>query len=183
MWSVRTMTETDIPAVSAVRVSGWKAAYASMIPQSYLDGMTVEADAALRRRQFPGSRGRMTDLVAVDGHGDVVGWACLGPGRDTEGRGPAAGELYALYVRPSLTGSGIGRTLLGAVHARAGDQGLDSMLLWVLRDNVMARPFYERAGYASDGAVQSDDYDGVSVPEVRYRRALHRITQHPPVPR
>ncbi|MFF4741404.1 GNAT family N-acetyltransferase [Streptomyces sp. NPDC001262] len=177
------MTETDIPAVSAVRVSGWKAAYAGMIPQSYLDGMTVEADTALRRRQFPGSRGRMTDLVAVDSRDEVVGWACLGPDRDTGGREPATGELYALYVHPSLTGSGIGRTLLGAVHAHAGNQGLDSMLLWVLRDNVTARRFYERAGYASDGAVQSDDYDGLSVTEVRYHRALDRITQRPPAPR
>ncbi|MCC2279877.1 hypothetical protein LKL35_31280 [Streptomyces sp. ET3-23] len=120
------MTETDIPAVSAVRVSGWKSAYAGMIPQSYLDGMTVEGDIALRRRQFARFRGRMSNLVATDGRGDIVGF---------------------------------------------------------LQENVKARRFYERAGYASDGAVQSDDYDGVPVAEVRYRRALDRVTQCPSVPR
>lgn len=81
------------------------------------------------------------------------------------------------------TGSGIGRTLLGTVHAHADGQDLNTMLLWVLRDNVTARRFYERAGYSSDGAVQTDDYDGVSVAELRCRRTLHRITQRPPVPR
>lgn len=69
-------------------------------------------------------------------------------------------------------GSGIGRLLLDAVHAHAHADGFRLMLLWVLTDNTRARRFYERAGYIADGAVQADDYDGVSVPEVRYRRTL-----------
>ncbi|SOR84425.1 putative acetyltransferase [Streptomyces chartreusis NRRL 3882] len=80
------------------------------------------------------------------------------------------GEFYALYVQPSLIGSGIGRTLLEAVHAHA--DGFSLMLLWVLTDNTRARHFYERAGYIADGAVQADVYDGVSVSEVRYRCTL-----------
>ncbi|MEU2868537.1 hypothetical protein ABZ769_04940 [Streptomyces olivoreticuli] len=39
-------------------------------------------------------------------------------------------------------------------------------------DNPRARRFYELAGYAPDGAVPYDDYDGVPVPEVRYRRRM-----------
>ncbi|MFE5484625.1 GNAT family N-acetyltransferase [Streptomyces sp. NPDC056527] len=117
------------------------------------------------------TRGDSTDLVAVDARGRVVGWACLGPSRDTA-TAPDTGELYALYVQPSLTGSGIGRALLEAVHAHAHAAGFAPVLLWVLAGNGGARRFYERAGYVADGAVQADDYDGVSVPEVRYRRAL-----------
>lgn len=82
------------------------------------------------------------------------------------------GELYALYVQPSLIGPGIGRTLLEAVHPHAHADGFSLMLLWVLTDNTRARHFYERAGYIADGAVQADNYDGVSVSEVRYRRTL-----------
>ncbi len=171
MLSVREMTEADIPAVSAIRVAGWKAAYAGVVPRPYLDAMTVEADAERRRAQFRRPREKVTDLVAVEGHETVVGWACLGPYRDT-GAGPATGELYAVYVQPALIGSGIGRTLLNAVHTRAAAHGFDTLRLWVLEDNPRARRFYERAGYVADGAVQADDYDGVSVPEVRYRRTL-----------
>ncbi|WP_232789804.1 GNAT family N-acetyltransferase [Streptomyces jeddahensis] len=165
------MTETDVPAVSAIRVTGWKAAYAGIVPQSFLDGMTVEAETQQRCHHFKRSSEGITNLVAVDTHGRVVGWACLGPFRG-DGTITNAGELYALYVQPSLIGSGIGRTLLEAVHAQAHADGFDLVLLWVLTDNTTARRFYERAGYAADGAVQADDYDGVSLSEVRYRRTL-----------
>ncbi|MGW1055541.1 N-acetyltransferase family protein [Streptomyces sp. NPDC001118] len=164
------MTDVDVAAVSAIRVNGWKAAYAGILPQSYLDRMTVEADARQRRQHFTRPKIGPTDLVAVDSRGAVVGWACLGPCRGTGTT--TASELYALYVEPSLTGTGIGRALIEAVHAHALAGGFDLMLLWVLTGNTVARRFYERAGYAADGAVQADDYDGVSVPEMRYRRAL-----------
>lgn len=160
------MTEADVAAVSEIRVTGWQAAYAGIVPRSYLDRMTVEADAHQRRKYFTKPDKSTIDLVAVDAEGAVVGWACLGPSRT------AAGELYALYVQPSLIGSGIGRALLQAVHANALTSGFGSVLLWVLTDNTRARRFYERAGYVADGAVQADDYDGVSLTEVRYRIAL-----------
>jgi L-amino acid N-acyltransferase YncA len=166
------MTEADVPAVSAIRVTGWQTAYAGIVPRSYLDGLTVEADVQQRRRHFERPREGTTNLVAVDAHGQVVGWACFGRFRG-DGASTAMGELYALYVQPSRMGSGVGRVLLEAVHARARADGrIRVMLLWVLTHNTRARRFYERAGYAADGAVQADDYDGVSVPEVRYRRIL-----------
>ncbi|MEU7380565.1 MULTISPECIES: GNAT family N-acetyltransferase [unclassified Streptomyces] len=168
------MTEADVPAVSVIRVTGWQAAYDGIVPRSFLDGMTVEADVQQRRRHFESSKEGTTgttNLVAVDTHGRVVGWACLGRSGD-DGTSTAVGELYALYVQPSLVGTGIGRTLLDAAHAQARVRGLSLMLLWVLTDNTRARRFYERADYTADGAVQADDYDGVSVPEVRYRHVL-----------
>ncbi|MFI8361933.1 GNAT family N-acetyltransferase [Streptomyces sp. NPDC085612] len=174
MVTVRAMTGTDIEAVSAIRVTGWRTAYAGIVPRTWLERMTVEEDARERRRRFASAPGGVYDLVAVDARGAVVGWACLGPGPDegAGGRGTRTGELYALYVLPALVGSGVGRTLIEAVHARARELGLGRLLLWVLEDNARARRFYERAGYAADGAVQADEYDGVSLPEVRYRLAL-----------
>ncbi|MGX1886958.1 N-acetyltransferase family protein [Streptomyces sp. NPDC055287] len=163
------MTEADVAVVSAIRVTGWKAAYAGIVPQSYLDRMTVEADTRQRRQHF--RKKGTTNLVAVDTHGGVVGWACYGPYRGT-GTSTTAGELYALYAQSSLIGSGIGHALLEAVHTHALTLGFDLVLLWVLTDNTTARRFYERDGYVADGAVQADDYDGVSLSEVRYRRTL-----------
>ncbi|KIF75888.1 hypothetical protein QR77_22350 [Streptomyces sp. 150FB] len=171
MISVRVMTEADIAAVSAIRVAGWRAAYAGVVPRSYLDAMTVETDAEQHRRRYTRSPGGVIDLVAVDDRSDVVGWACLGPSRGTEAS-PATGELYALYVSPALIGTGIGRALLDAVHTHAAAGGLSAVLLWVIKDNPRARRFYEVAGYAADGATEADDYDGVPVYEVRYRRAV-----------
>ncbi|KMO95226.1 GNAT family N-acetyltransferase [Streptomyces roseus] len=171
MVHVREMEAADIEAVSAIRVRGWRAAYAGIVPRTYLDAMTVEGDAGLRRESFsrPGRTSR--DLVAVDDRGPV-GWTCFGPWRG-EMPGPGrAGEVYAVYVSPDLIGRGIGRALLGEAHARMKGQGFQASALWVLGDNAGARRFYERIGYQADGAAQDDVYDETTLTELRYRRTL-----------
>jgi ribosomal protein S18 acetylase RimI-like enzyme len=162
------MTEADIDAVAAIRVRGWQAAYAGIVPPGYLDAMSVEEDAARRRDLFARATGRVENLVAVDGDA-VTGWAAHGPyrGDDTT---PTDGELYAIYVRPGLIGTGIGRALTDAVIASAAARGFTRMRLWVLADNARARRFYDKAGFTPDGASQEEEYDGMLLKEVRYAR-------------
>lgn len=104
------------------------------------DAMTVGEDARQRRLYFDRSNEVMTNLVAVDRGGRVVGWACVGAFRGA-GSSTTTAELYALYAAPSLIGCGIGRTLLEAVHAHARARRFDLMLLWVLDAGIRARRF------------------------------------------
>lgn len=170
MLRVQEMTEADIDAVSAIRVRGWQAAYASIVPQPYLDGMTIEDDARERRSRFRQSPGRLLNLVAFDDHAGAVGWACLGPCRGDVPSG--TGEVYALYIRPDLTGNGFGTFLINTLHSHATEQRFDTLMLWVLEDNLRARRFYESLGYTADGATQCDTYGNTVLSELRYRRAL-----------
>ena len=55
--------------------------------------------------------------------------------------------------------------------ARAVAAGYSSITLWVLRDNRRARRFYERAGFAPDGATNVLTGLG-DVLELRYRQQL-----------
>lgn len=160
------MTASDIDAVSTVRVRGWQFAYAGLMPKSHLDAMSVEQDAA-RRREFFG-RGPAVDLVA-ERDGEVVGWASFGPCRDEDAE-PGDGELYALYVHPEQLSTGTGRALMEQVLAEVSGVGHPALRLWVLEGNVRARRFYERAGFAPDGAEEPYEVDGTPVPEVRYAR-------------
>ncbi|MFE5742012.1 GNAT family N-acetyltransferase [Streptomyces celluloflavus] len=196
------MTEADIDAVSAVRVQGWQAAYTGLMPQAYLDAMSVARDAAERRSRFGRRLPQACDLVAVR-EGAVAGWAALGPARDPDLSGtpdtpdtpgvsdapgvapPAAGELFALYVTPGLIGTGIGRALLTAGLDRARAAGWETLCLWVVRGNTRARRFYERAGFVPDGAEEAYEVAGVNVPEVRYRRPVASgagPSRRPPAP-
>ncbi|WP_372352510.1 N-acetyltransferase family protein [Streptomyces sp. KL116D] len=86
---IRPMTLDDCDAVAEVRVRGWQFAYAGLMPQTYLDAMSVARDAARRREVF----GRGGDLVA-ERSGSVIGWACHGPSRDRD-LPPGEAELYA----------------------------------------------------------------------------------------
>ena len=57
------------------------------------------------------------------------------------------------------------------VLAKVRAAGYASITLWVLEANARARGFYQKAGFAPDGAHHVlDDLGGVT--EIRYRRAL-----------
>ncbi|MFI9202064.1 GNAT family N-acetyltransferase [Streptomyces sp. NPDC053048] len=169
MVRIRKMTDDDLEPVAALRVAGWRSAYAGLVPRSHLDAMDAAADAA--RHRALRARGDDTDDTVVhevaERAGEVVGWVCYGPCRDA---GPPAGsgELYALYVHPELIGTGVGRALWEAALGGARRRGYARMTLWVLKGNARARRFYEHAGWAPDGAESLDDIDGTPVPEVRY---------------
>ncbi|SFX70622.1 GNAT family N-acetyltransferase [Streptomyces atratus] len=169
---VRDMTVDDCEAVTRLRVRGWQAAYAGLVSRSYLDDMdlTVAEDAERRRASFTGGSTIVNVVAERPGLG-VIGWACYGPYREN-GRPPARGELYALYVTPEQIGTGAGRALTAEVLARAAADGFPDLALWVLKENARARRFYERAGFCPDGAEESFEADGALVPEVRYVRSL-----------
>jgi len=168
---VREMTLADCDRVSLIRVRGWQSAYRGLMPQPYLDAMDPAADAERRRSLFARPPEGRVNLVAEDEGGEVVGWACHGPYRDGEAR-TADAELYALYVDAARFGAGIGRALAGESVRRCRAAGHARMLLWVLKGNVRARRFYDRAGFRPDGAEEPFEVDGVAVPEVRYARPL-----------
>ena len=167
---VREMTLDDCARVAEIRVRGWQSAYKGLIPQSYLDELSVSEDATRRRRNLEQGDGTVVNLVA-ERDGTVVGWACHGPHRDSEVRTGEV-ELYAIYVHPDLVGQGVGRALLRESASRCAAAGHERMLLWVLKENTPARCFYERAGFRPDGAEELFEAGGVAVPEVRYARML-----------
>jgi GNAT superfamily N-acetyltransferase len=162
----RPATGADVDGIAQVRVRGWQRAYRGIVPQPLLDGMDPVAEAAgWRTRSLDGHH------VAEAG-GRVVGWLLVGPYRsdpDEPGAGPGCGEVLALYVHPDAWGRGVGRALMAYGLGELRRQGLLPVLLWVLAANVRARRFYERAGFAPDGAARDDEIGGATLPEVRYR--------------
>ncbi|MGW7198589.1 N-acetyltransferase family protein [Streptomyces chryseus] len=168
---IRDMGLDDCEGVARVRVRGWRTTYAGMMPQAYLDAMSVQEDAVRRRAHLAGGDGTTSDLVA-ERVGEIVGWGCCGPYRDEAGERTGDAELYALYVLPEHHRTGAGRALTAGLLARAAAGGHRRMLLWVLTENARARRFYERAGFVPDGAEAPFDVLGVAVPETRYARRL-----------
>lgn len=167
---VREMTFADCDRVAEIRVRGWQSAYRGLMPQPYLDALSVREDAEHRRERLRRSDGSVVNLVAEQ-DGELFGWAAHGPYREGEVR-TADAELYAIYVDTGRYGAGIGHALLQESVRRCTAAGHDRMYLWVLKDNTRARAFYERAGFWPDGAEEPFEVDGVPVPEVRYTRGL-----------
>jgi GNAT superfamily N-acetyltransferase len=159
---VRLATADDAPAVERIRVHGWRAAYRHVFPPEDLDALPIDPDRWRARLHAPPPG--WTTFVCID-EGRVVGFASVGPSRDEH----ALGELYAIYVDPDVWSTGAGRELMAAAEQQLASE-YDAALLWVLEDNPRARRFYERAGWAEDGARKAEDRFGVRAPEVRYRK-------------
>jgi GNAT superfamily N-acetyltransferase len=163
---VREMALADCDRVAEIRVGGWQTAYRGIVPQSYLDAMSVAKDIERRRAHFLEGAADVVNLVAEQDD-EIVGWACQGPYR--VGEVPTGElELYAIYVAPGFYGAGIGRALIEESIRRCTAAGHSRMYLWVLKRNTRARRFYERSGFHADGAEEAFEVDGVPVPEVRY---------------
>jgi ribosomal protein S18 acetylase RimI-like enzyme len=194
---IRAGSAAHAAQIAAVQRESWFAAYEGVIAPEVIDRITVPDDGARIRQSF-WTRPWQRMLVAVDsGAGDpgasdsgasasggIVGYASFGPETDVlnapwphpltaDGEGGRVAELYALYVRPAWWSTGTGRALMERVLARSAAAGYRSITLWVLRDNQRARRFYDRAGFAPDGATNVLTGLG-GVLEVRYRRGLEQ---------
>lgn len=172
---IRETVTADVDAVAALRVAGWQYAYAGLMPQAYLDSLSEREDAARHRERLAARAGSGApgDLVAVGDDGRVLGWAAFGPYRAAERR-TADAELYALYVRPELIGTGVGRELTAATRTEALGRGAPRLFVWVVEGNARARRFYERAGFAADGGRDDFEVGGRRLTDLRYVLDLRR---------
>jgi ribosomal protein S18 acetylase RimI-like enzyme len=103
--------------------------------------------------------------------GVVVGFVSVGPA-DDKTLAADVGELYAIYVHPSVWDVGAGRALMSRAVQALRELGYARAVLWVLGSNERARRFYERAGWTADGATKVEERPGVALHEVRYARRL-----------
>ena len=163
---VRRAVLDDAAAIAEVHTRSWQGAYEHVFGAERLAAIDVNGRRAMWERSL--ERGVRDVHVAVDGGGAVVGFVGTGPSRDPD----AAGELGEIYVLPEALGTGVGHALMAAAIEAMEARGYADAILWVLDDNPRARAFYEREGWAPDGAAKTDEFLGVPVTEVRYRRKL-----------
>jgi ribosomal protein S18 acetylase RimI-like enzyme len=187
---IRPATAADEPIITEIRRETWLAAYAQIIDPEIIERVTAPRDGA-----SAGPRPDRTSLVAVAspgagiaGAGVIVGYASFGPERTVasvasvgSGAQPGAlspaglagetGELYALYVAPARWSTGAGRALTDAALDGLRAAGYRRVVLWTLIENARARRFYDKAGFAADGAINVLPALG-KVEELRYTRDL-----------
>jgi GNAT superfamily N-acetyltransferase len=162
---VRTATGADAHGIARVQERGWQAAYRHVFPAEELDrGGFIQAARWHERLDCP-PEGWSTFVAELDG--TIVGFTSVGPSRDERG----IGELYAIYVDPDEWSTGAGLALIERAEKQLRTE-YEEVTLWVLEDNPRARRFYERAGWALDGARKAESRWGVRAPEVRYRKRL-----------
>ena len=193
---IRPASAADEPAITQILQETWLTAYAQII-----DPVIIERVTAPRGRASAAPPSDRTSLVAeappaaaIADARVIVGYASYGPERSVasaasvgsggsggSGAKPGAltpaglagetGELYTLYVAPAHWSTGAGRALTDAALDGLRAAGYRRVVLWTLTENARARRFYDKAGFAPDGATNILAGLG-RVEELRYARDL-----------
>ncbi len=79
-------------------------------------------------------------------------------------------ELCELYVEPFFKGNGIGRELMQYLIQEAKMANKQRIFLWVIKDNLPARRFYEAKGFQANG--ETCLIEGTSKVDMRYELML-----------
>ena len=141
---VRDALVADAAGIARVHVETWRAAYAGIVPDAVLAGLSIEQRTQRWQESIANLPADHYCFVAAAGDGQVVGFASGGP--ELREDPYYKGELYALYVLPQYQGRGMGRALLQAGAAWLRQRGFSNMLIWVLKDNQAGRAFYAALG-------------------------------------
>ncbi len=160
---IRDAVPGDAEAIAQIHVSSWREAYAGILPEDYLAGLSIEKHTAFWKRELAG--GESITLVS-EREGSITGWVSGGGSRDDDGA--AASEVFAIYVSPEHWGEGSGRELMDAMSAHF-PSGLP-ITLWVLERNLRGIGFYQRLGFAADGSSKIIRIAGAELAEIRLRK-------------
>ncbi len=79
-------------------------------------------------------------------------------------------ELCEFYVEPFFRGQGIGRELIQYVISEAKVANKHKIFLWVIKDNLSARKFYEANGFKENG--ETCLIEGTTKMDMRYELVL-----------
>ncbi|SFK42698.1 GNAT family N-acetyltransferase [Cellulomonas sp. KH9] len=142
---LRRAVPADAERAGTVHFTSWVETFTGLASPEFWARASQERSIATWRRLL--DDGLDATLAEVDG--EVVGLAIVGEATARNGHEPVRErELSNLYVLAAHHGTGIGQALLDAVLPRAAPAQL-----WAARGNPRAVRFYERNGFAADGAT------------------------------
>lgn len=149
--SIRRAYASDANTIAHIVNESWRAAYAGIVPQAYLDAMTDEKKAA----HLCAGLERVPEMryYLFEADGAPVGAASLHATHDDDLVNTA--EFTFFYLLASVWRRGYGQILLDHLKRDAKDMGFERLCCWVLTANLRAVSFYEAQGMRRDGKRQT----------------------------
>jgi GNAT superfamily N-acetyltransferase len=166
---IRRAILADAPAIARIHVQSWQETYRGLVPDDYLNRLTVTDRERGHERQLAYEDGTAT-FLALDptpsGGAIPVGFAYCGRARGAPG--PGWGEIFALYLLDRAKGRGHGRDLMAASSDWFAERGGLPFMLWALTANFRATGFYRHLG-GEPYADRLERFSGAVLPESAFR--------------
>jgi ribosomal protein S18 acetylase RimI-like enzyme len=165
---IRRALVSDAHAIAEIHVASWQSAYAGIMPNAFLDGLSVEKRAEMWREILV--QGSLEVALACTDD-QIAGWIAYGACRDTD-KNASWGEIVAINLHPSWFRRGIGTLLIEYACSALSVMRFKDVLLWTLTGNARARAFYDELGFVPDGQNKEIEVGDARLGEMRYWRAL-----------
>ena len=143
-FTIREATPDDAQAIAEVHIASWRTSYKDIFPPEVLENQETERRAKMWRESISRPVNNNFLYVAENQDGQIIGFAGGGK-QEADGVEGYEGELRVIYILEEYQKQGIGSQLFDAAVKRILEEGMNSMLAWVLAENP-SRAFYEKKG-------------------------------------
>lgn len=155
--------------LARVQIASWWAAYATLLPKTYLDTLLTRNVLA----EWQGVLQRPNHMtLGLWCNTELIGFLHFGPPRDGDCPFPSFTEIHTFYLLRRFWGRAFGRLLLDQAIEKMKHARNTHCVLWALAKNQRANHFYERQGFQWDGQLRRERVGEVAPLQVRYRRSL-----------
>ncbi len=166
-YTIRKATIDDACALAQILSESWASAYKDIIPAAELARQCdLSNNFSMFRTMLRAPRGEF--YIALDGAipcGEYM--FCRSRDEDL----PDYAEIVSIYTIERYWGGGLGCAMMKTALNNIVKFGFSHVFLWVFKENARARKFYEKFGFALDGAEKSSRFTN-NAAEVRYTLSL-----------
>lgn len=139
---IRQAEKQDIPRIAEIIVFGKRVAYRSIFKNDY--GSFNELQVVRLYEEYKNNPGKLEGMLVYDD--GIVKGVIKG-----QSIGDKTVEITDFYVEPFFVRQGIGTLLIEYLIRQIRQRGEEKIVLWVIKDNVNARRFYEANGFVNSG--------------------------------
>lgn len=143
MFKIRKAELKDVDFLLELHTLSWEKAYYNLFSKDFIKNLRNENNLNRKKRNFQNDiqHNKFIEIYLLELKSRIVGFIILAyPENDTI----KYGEIKALYTLPTLTNQGIGKTLLKYSIDIFREKKCENIILWVFKENVIARRFYEK---------------------------------------
>lgn len=165
--NIRKANVTDAHEIAIIHVVSWQAVYRGLIPDIVFDSLLISDRETMWKKLLS----QNTVVLVLESDRKIIGFCSICKSRDDDTT-QNCGEISAIYLHPDYFGSGYGVFLIKAALSELKNTEFHEVTLWVLENNKIAARFYEKMGFQKTGNIMPEDFNGVILNEIQYRKTL-----------
>lgn len=142
-YKIRKAKLDDAKGIARVHIQSWRETYRGIVDDEYLKSLELKPRTLKWEESLGESKKDSWFFVAEDDNSNIVGFISGGIAREPIEQ--FKGELYAIYILKKHQKNKLGFRLTKKLCAMLSKQGVNTMFVCVLRDNI-SKAFYTKYG-------------------------------------